>query len=101
MKSLFGRREQAGTTEFVLACPAAQVTEDAMTKVKIDGRQVANRRRPAAPAPTGTLKADYDTNTLQLQASQTLFNLNSWYSYQAAVEFAQARLGGQCRSDLC
>ncbi|UZK04619.1 TolC family outer membrane protein [Venatoribacter cucullus] len=38
-----------------------------------------------APAPTGTLKADYDTNTLQLQASMTLFNLNSWYNYQAAV----------------
>src|SRR5690606_16989060 len=36
-------------------------------------------------APAGTLKADYDTNTLQLQASMTLFNLNSWYNYQAAV----------------
>ena len=36
-------------------------------------------------APSKLYKADYDTNTLQLQASMTLFNLNSWYSYQAAV----------------
>lgn len=36
-------------------------------------------------APSKPYKADYDTNTLQLQASMTLFNLNSWYSYQAAV----------------
>ena len=41
-------------------------------------------------APTQTFKADYDTNTLQVQASQTLFNLNSWYSYQAAVSGDEA-----------
>ena len=28
---------------------------------------------------------DYDLKALQVQASQTLFNLNSWYNYQAAV----------------
>lgn len=32
----------------------------------------------------GIPKVDYDTETLQIQASQTLFNLNSWYNYQAA-----------------
>lgn len=33
----------------------------------------------------GTLAFDYDAKTLQLQASQTLFNLNSWYTYKAAA----------------
>ena len=28
--------------------------------------------------------SDYDRDVLQLSASQTLFNLNSWYTYQAA-----------------
>ena len=28
---------------------------------------------------------NYDQNQLQLQASQALFNLNSWYTYQSAV----------------
>lgn len=32
----------------------------------------------------GTMTFDYDAKTLQLQASQTLFNLNSWYNYKAA-----------------
>ena len=31
------------------------------------------------------IEKDYDLTTLQVQASQTLFNLNSWYNYQAAV----------------
>lgn len=31
-----------------------------------------------------TNKADYELGSLQLSASQTLFNLNSWYTYQAA-----------------
>lgn len=38
-----------------------------------------------APAPTGQINTDYDTKTLQFQASQTLFNLNSWYTYRAAA----------------
>lgn len=33
----------------------------------------------------GTQKVDYDIKTLQLEASQTLFNLNSWYNYKAAA----------------
>ncbi|MEN9464161.1 MAG: hypothetical protein RL217_342 [Pseudomonadota bacterium] len=37
-----------------------------------------------APAPMGKVDTKYDTKTLQLQASQTLFNLNSWYNYRAA-----------------
>ena len=28
---------------------------------------------------------DYDLSSLEVSASQTLFNLNSWYTYQAAV----------------
>src|SRR5690554_5378726 len=32
----------------------------------------------------GARTFDYDAKTLQLQASQTLFNLNSWYNYKAA-----------------
>lgn len=35
-------------------------------------------------APGSKISTDYDTKTLQLQASQTLFNLNSWYTYKAA-----------------
>ncbi|MDO6805927.1 TolC family protein, partial [Wenyingzhuangia sp. 1_MG-2023] len=31
-----------------------------------------------------TSTADYELGALQLSASQTLFNLNSWYTYQAA-----------------
>ena len=31
------------------------------------------------------IEKDYDLKALQVQASQTLFNLNSWYNYQAAV----------------
>ncbi len=34
--------------------------------------------------PGNKVETDYDTKTLQLQASQTLFNLNSWYNYRAA-----------------
>ena len=30
------------------------------------------------------IESDYDRDLLQLSASQTLFNLNSWYTYQAA-----------------
>ena len=37
-----------------------------------------------AGAPIGTIDSKYTSNTLQLQASQTLFNLNSWYAYKAA-----------------
>src|SRR5690554_1934030 len=33
----------------------------------------------------GTMTFDYDAKTLQVQASQTLFNLNSWYTYKAAT----------------
>ncbi len=44
--------------------------------------------------PTGLviteLDKDYTLNTLQIQASQTLFNLNSWYQYQTAVSGDQA-----------
>lgn len=36
------------------------------------------------------LDKDYTLNTLQIQASQTLFNLNSWYQYQTAVSGDQA-----------
>lgn len=32
----------------------------------------------------GIPKSDYNRDYLQLSASQTLFNLNSWYTYQAA-----------------
>ena len=41
-------------------------------------------------APTQTFEAKYDTTTLQVQATQALFNLNSWYSYQAAVSGDEA-----------
>lgn len=34
---------------------------------------------------TGSNSNDVDLSTLQLSASQTLFNLNSWYNYQAAI----------------
>lgn len=33
---------------------------------------------------TSTSNRDYELGELQIQASQTLFNLNSWYTYQAA-----------------
>lgn len=32
----------------------------------------------------GTIKSKYDTKTLQVQASQVLFDLNAWYTYQTA-----------------
>ena len=38
----------------------------------------------------GTIESKYDTKTLQLQASQVLFDLNAWYSYQAASSGDQA-----------
>lgn len=34
--------------------------------------------------PIGTIKSKYDTKTLQLQASQVLFDLNAWYNYKTA-----------------
>ena len=34
--------------------------------------------------PQGKIKSDYDTKTLQIQASQVLFDLNAWYSYKSA-----------------
>ena len=38
-----------------------------------------------AGAPKATVDGNYDRDMLQLSASQTLFNLNSWYTYKAAV----------------
>lgn len=37
-----------------------------------------------AGAPLGTIKSKYDTKTLQLQASQVLFDLNAWHTYKNA-----------------
>lgn len=39
----------------------------------------------AANTPKIKRDSDYTQNSLQIQASQTLFNLNSWYTYKAAV----------------